>query len=389
VEPAAPGSVLGATLDLDAVLQQMTEIAVPRMGDWCAIFMRGERESIRCVAFVHRDQAKTELGRAYIRARPISIDAPFGVGKVIRTGVSELTGEVSEEQLRAVSRDEEGVRVPHELGHGSVLIVPLRVGAAVIGAVSMGRAEANAYDPTDRAAAVDLAGRLALAIQNAELYRDAREARARAERASWQSAFLAEASRLLASSVDYGATLDGLIRLSVPTIADGAVVHLVRRDGVKRIGPAYADPRSRRSRRPRSSATSSRTRSSSRRRGPAGGGVALTLERLDGRARLVVTDTGPGIGADVLPHVFDRFRQGDSSSTRLHGGLAIREAHRGTARGNGARGKRRAAGRRANRHRAAGRDLGQPPAARLQPTRLRRCSTKSTTTYSPSFSGLT
>jgi len=99
VEPAAPGSVLGATLDLDAVLQQMTEIAVPRMGDWCAIFMRGERESIRCVAFVHRDQAKTELGRAYIRARPISIDAPFGVGKVIRTGVSELTGEVSEEQL--------------------------------------------------------------------------------------------------------------------------------------------------------------------------------------------------------------------------------------------------------------------------------------------------
>lgn len=173
------------------------------------------------------------------------------------------------------SRDEEGVRVRHELGHGSVLIVPLRVGAAVIGAVSMGRAEANAYDPTDRAAAVDLAGRLALAIQNAELYRDAREARARAERASWQSAFLAEASRLLASSVDYGATLDGLIRLSVPTIADGAVVHLVRRDGVKRIGPAYADPRSRRSRRPRSSATSSRTRSSSRRRGPAGGGRGL------------------------------------------------------------------------------------------------------------------
>jgi signal transduction histidine kinase len=239
---ADAGTVLGATLDLDAVLQQMTEIAVPRMGDWCAIFIRGQHESVRCVAFVHREQAKTALGRAYILARPISIDAPFGVGKVIRTGVSELTGEISEEQLRAVARDDEGVRVRRELGHGSVLIVPLRVGAAVIGAVSMGRAEANAYDPTDRVAAEDLGGRLALAIQNAELYRDAQEARARAERANWQSAFLAEASRLLASSVDYDATLDGLIRLSVPTIADWAVVHLVRRDGVRRIGPAYADP---------------------------------------------------------------------------------------------------------------------------------------------------
>jgi signal transduction histidine kinase len=73
--------------------------------------------------------------------------------------------------------------------------------------------------------------------------REAEGARDRAERERWQAAFLSEASRLLAASLDYDATLDALVRLLVPTLADWAVVHLARRDGgLRRIGPAYADP---------------------------------------------------------------------------------------------------------------------------------------------------
>ena len=56
---------------------------------------------------------------------------------------------------------------------------------------------------------------------------------------------------------------------------------------------------------------------------PAGGRVALRLERRDGVAQLVVEDTGEGIAADFLPHVFERFTQGDMSSTRRHGGLGL------------------------------------------------------------------
>ena len=57
---------------------------------------------------------------------------------------------------------------------------------------------------------------------------------------------------------------------------------------------------------------------------PRGGRVTVRLERVEGAGvRLVVEDTGEGISADFLDHVFERFRQGDSSNTRVHGGLGL------------------------------------------------------------------
>jgi PAS domain S-box-containing protein len=56
---------------------------------------------------------------------------------------------------------------------------------------------------------------------------------------------------------------------------------------------------------------------------PNGGRVEVQLERIDNHIQLCVSDTGGGITPDFLPHVFERFRQADSSSTRSHGGLGL------------------------------------------------------------------
>ncbi|HEX8071764.1 MAG TPA: PAS domain S-box protein [Pyrinomonadaceae bacterium] len=56
---------------------------------------------------------------------------------------------------------------------------------------------------------------------------------------------------------------------------------------------------------------------------PSGGRIEVRLERAAGHVRLTVSDTGQGIAAEFLPHVFERFRQADSSSTREHGGLGL------------------------------------------------------------------
>jgi PAS domain S-box-containing protein len=56
---------------------------------------------------------------------------------------------------------------------------------------------------------------------------------------------------------------------------------------------------------------------------PTGGRVEIASERRADTVAIVVRDTGEGIAADVLPHVFEAFRQEDSSSTRAHGGLGL------------------------------------------------------------------
>ncbi len=70
-----------------------------------------------------------------------------------------------------------------------------------------------------------------------------------------------------------------------------------------------------------------------------GGLVQVTLQRINSHVEIVVKDTGIGISPDFLPHVFDRFRQADGSTTRNYGGLGLGlaivrhlvELHGGTA----------------------------------------------------------
>jgi CheY-like chemotaxis protein/anti-sigma regulatory factor (Ser/Thr protein kinase) len=71
---------------------------------------------------------------------------------------------------------------------------------------------------------------------------------------------------------------------------------------------------------------------------PKGGDVHVRLERNDSHALITVNDSGQGIATELLPHVFERFRQADSSDTRSYGGLGLGlsivrqlvELHRGT-----------------------------------------------------------
>jgi signal transduction histidine kinase len=71
---------------------------------------------------------------------------------------------------------------------------------------------------------------------------------------------------------------------------------------------------------------------------PTGGTIAVSVRRVDDQVELEVRDTGKGIAPEFLPHIFERFRQADASSTRVEGGLGLGlaivlhlvEMHRGT-----------------------------------------------------------
>lgn len=75
---------------------------------------------------------------------------------------------------------------------------------------------------------------------------------------------------------------------------------------------------------------------------PRGGRVQIRSQRVNSHLEIVVTDTGQGIAADFLPHVFDRFRQADQRTSRQHGGMGLGlaivrhlvELHGGSVRAN-------------------------------------------------------
>src|SRR5262249_54766681 len=56
---------------------------------------------------------------------------------------------------------------------------------------------------------------------------------------------------------------------------------------------------------------------------PKGGRIQIQLQRVHSHVEIVVSDTGQGIRAELLPYIFDRFRQADSTSSRAHGGLGL------------------------------------------------------------------
>ena len=56
---------------------------------------------------------------------------------------------------------------------------------------------------------------------------------------------------------------------------------------------------------------------------PARGSVGISVTQDHTYAQVQISDTGPGVAPDFLPHVFERFRQADGSTTRLHGGLGL------------------------------------------------------------------
>ena len=56
---------------------------------------------------------------------------------------------------------------------------------------------------------------------------------------------------------------------------------------------------------------------------PKGGKIQVKVQRIDSHVEIVVSDSGVGISKEFLPYVFDRFRQADASTTRIHGGLGL------------------------------------------------------------------
>ena len=162
---------LAGSLDVEATLRAIAELAVPALADWCFVEVL-DRGRIRPAAVAHPDSAMVQLAHEVLERYPVDLDAPFGTGKVLRTGEPELVPEIPDAVLAAVAQDAEHLAILRRLGLRSSLSVPLVDTAghpiAVLSLVSA--TSGRRYGAADLAVAEEVARRGAAALASARLY---------------------------------------------------------------------------------------------------------------------------------------------------------------------------------------------------------------------------
>ena len=173
---AEAGELLSSSLDYERTLAQVARLAVPRLGDWCMVYMIGEDGSINRLAVEHAFGRQVDvLGR--LRGHGFDPHATVGVPAVLRSGIPQLHPDADSALVASDVLDPQPIADQLEpLGIRSWMCVPLEVRGRTIGAISVLSAESGRrFDESDLQLAQELARRAALAVENARLYRQASE----------------------------------------------------------------------------------------------------------------------------------------------------------------------------------------------------------------------
>jgi PAS domain S-box-containing protein len=170
---------LNASLDYETTLCTVAKLAVPKFADFCQVVMKvgGVPRPLACA---HADPEKAQ--RALANFEPCPLKQKLGAAHIIQTGEPEMVTEVSPAMIDQVIPDERRKDWVRQLGLRSYIGVPLKRGRETIGAITWVMSESGRHhDARDLSVALALAERASIAVENARLFDDLRQARAEAE----------------------------------------------------------------------------------------------------------------------------------------------------------------------------------------------------------------
>ncbi len=372
---ASVSTVLASSLDYETTLATVARLAVPHVADWCVVDMLEPDGEARRLAVAHRDPSQVELGWELGRRYPPALGDPRGVTRVLRTGRSEVVPEVDDAALAASARDGEHLALLRSQGCTSTISAPLAARGRTLGVITFAMAESGRrYSEVDLPLVEDLARRAGMAVDNARLYREARQAREEAEAASRaKDRFLAVLShelrtplmpvltevaamlddpatpeafrpvlemtrrnvdleaRLIDDLLDRSRIGQGKLRLDRRVVdAHRLIGHAldICRAGIDEAGLRVVVDLA--AARPFVEADPARLQQvawnlikNAAKFTPAGGTIAVKTRDDGDRLVVEVSDTGVGIDAEVLPRIFGAFEQGEATVTRRFGGLGL------------------------------------------------------------------
>ncbi len=197
---AEASHALATSLDLEATIKALSALITPRLADGYALDLLQEDGTLERVAVGGHDPARIEAARDIARAYPRRAEAEHHpAGRAIRTGKPVLLPELTDALIEAIAPDPGLREAIRRLGPRSYMVLPLLARGRVLGTLSLSINEsARRFGEADVALAEDIAGRAALAVDNARLFRQAQQAIREALAATRaRDAFLARASHEL------------------------------------------------------------------------------------------------------------------------------------------------------------------------------------------------
>jgi PAS domain S-box-containing protein len=168
---AEASDALAASLDYEATLQRIAEVAVPDFADWCGLDVPGRDGFAQLVAIAHRDPDKVALARRMRTRYPVSLKRQEGIATVMRGDPHFVRCGIDDEELRAYAQDEQHYEMLRALGMASVVVVPLAAGGEKLGTLILSRSRpGRPFDAADIAIAEELGRRAGTAMLNARAY---------------------------------------------------------------------------------------------------------------------------------------------------------------------------------------------------------------------------
>lgn len=197
---ADASAILAASLDPQQTMSQITDLIVPTLAEWAHVDLLRENSVIERIAIRHIDPQMEARLYEFNRLRPTDINAPIGVGAVIRTGKAEMSNSFPPGTLEKYVDNGRQLEIVRSFVIGSYIIVPLTVRDRTVGALTVASPRENYFSADDLTLLEEFARRASLSIANAQLYQAEQAARAfadqnlqRVTRLQAATAFLSEA----------------------------------------------------------------------------------------------------------------------------------------------------------------------------------------------------
>ena len=365
---ADASAALADLVDYQSTLQKVAALSVPHFADWCAVDITQPEGTLRRLAVAHVDEEKLHLAKELDERYPPRSDVAYGAYHVLRTGRTEMMEEIPDKLLVELAVDQEHLRFLRELGLKSYMCVPLLARGKTLGVMTFVSAESGrSYTAADLAFGEELARRSAVAIENAQLYRELREADRRKDEflatlahelrnplapirnglqvmrlSGSEDGIVAEARcmmerqlnqmiRLVDDLLDVSRITRDKLELKKQPVELATVVRSAvetSRPLIEQYGhtisvvlpptPIYLDADL-----TRLAQVFSNLLNNSAKYTPAGGHIWLDAESFENEVAVRVRDNGMGIPADSLPGIFQIFSQVERNMEMAQGGLGI------------------------------------------------------------------